>query len=150
MFAIYILSKSLKRSRSHQMRSNDVGVFSPIKERFLRCNQDCCLAIFWLATYILYHIRVAQMPRTTAASLMKSKAFQENFWSLVGFFLAKQAWGRQNKVEMQRGSKMASWHCDGSKLLSSEQASSLMQLLFIGYKRLYEVVEQLQLTVVIQ
>lgn len=58
------------------------GWFSPpVKERLLRCNWDCCLAILWPVTYILYHIRVARMPRATAASLVKSKAFQENFWS---------------------------------------------------------------------
>lgn len=83
MFAIYIHSRILKtkKSRSHQIRSNDVRWFSPVKERLLRCSQDCCLAILWPATYLLCHIRVARMPRTTAVSLVMSKLFQENFWS---------------------------------------------------------------------
>jgi len=59
MLAVYILSRSLKtkRSRSHQIRSNDVGgwllfFFFPVKKRLLRYNQDRCLVTLWPETYI--------------------------------------------------------------------------------------------------
>lgn len=54
---------------------------------------------------------------------------------------------RENKVGMQRGSKTASWCCDPSELLSSEQASSLVQVLFMGYNGLYKGAEQLKLVI---